>query len=515
MSEASYTRTRYGLKNSIVAVSFKVVFLLLGFFSRKIFLAKLGTELLGLDQMAASLLDFLNLLELGIGSAICFSLYKPLFDKDTDNVRDICALQGWLYRRIAFFILMGGIVLCFFFPSIFRKIELPIWYAYACFAVQMFCSLLGYFANYKILVFYADQKQYKVQLRYDSISIAATLIQMAAMLYAPGNPFIWYLVISVVSSVISSIVINVAISHQYPYLRQKVEKPRNLLKKFPEVLTKTKQLFIHRIGGFIITRSSTFVIYAYASLSMITLYGNYCVLTNSLLSLIDALFANLSAGIGNLASEKDERLSMKVIRELFCVRFLILGVCATCLWILTQSFIPIWLGDQFLLEDRTLILIILLFVFTGYRNLLDTYTVGYGLFQDVWCPFTEASINVAMSVLLGRYFGLDGILTGLLISYLFIVLWKPILIFRKGLQKSFIHYVKMVLKFSTVTLASTALILLLHHLIPYTPKDILSFIVYGSIVFIASAITNFAAFYLTEEGMRTFTARILITISRR
>ena len=117
----NYLRTKKSLRNSVVALSLQIVTLLVGFFSRKIFLDYLGTEILGLNTTATSLLNFLNLAELGIGSAIAVTLYKPLFDQDRNAIREIVALQGWLYKRIAFFVLGGSLVLMFFFPEqIFR-----------------------------------------------------------------------------------------------------------------------------------------------------------------------------------------------------------------------------------------------------------------------------------------------------------------------------------------------------------------------------------------------------------
>lgn len=143
------SRTAKSLKNSIIALGFYLVNLVLQFFSRKIFLEYLGTEILGLNTTASNLLQFLNLAELGISSAVGFTLYKPLYEKDYDTVNEIVTLQGHLYKRIGIGIIIGAIVLMCFFPLIFEKIELPLWYAYASFGVLFYSALLGYFVNYQ------------------------------------------------------------------------------------------------------------------------------------------------------------------------------------------------------------------------------------------------------------------------------------------------------------------------------------------------------------------------------
>ena len=130
-----YMRTKNSIRNSVVAVLFQIIALLIGFFSRKIFIDYLGTEVLGLNSTASSLLGFLNLAELGIGGAIAITLYKPIFEKDKETIKEVIAMQGWLYKRIALFIIGGSAVLMCFFPLIFTKMELPLWYAYVTYSV--------------------------------------------------------------------------------------------------------------------------------------------------------------------------------------------------------------------------------------------------------------------------------------------------------------------------------------------------------------------------------------------
>ena len=136
------SRTSKSIKNSLVALAFYFINLVLQFFSRKVFLDYLGAEILGLNTTATNLLQFLNLAELGIGSAIACTLYKPLLEKDTVAINEIVSLQGWLYRRIAWIVIVGSLVLMAFFPWIFAKMPLPLWYAYASFGVLP-CALRG------------------------------------------------------------------------------------------------------------------------------------------------------------------------------------------------------------------------------------------------------------------------------------------------------------------------------------------------------------------------------------
>ena len=99
------SRTANSIRNAKVALIFYCVNLILQFFSRKVFLDYLGAEVLGLNTTAQNLLGFLNLAELGIGAAVSYNLYSPLFNEDKQAINDIVSIQGWLYRRIAFIVI--------------------------------------------------------------------------------------------------------------------------------------------------------------------------------------------------------------------------------------------------------------------------------------------------------------------------------------------------------------------------------------------------------------------------
>ena len=156
------SRTSKSIKNSVVAIIFYLVRLILQFFSRKIFLEYLGTEVLGLNTTAMNLLEFLNLAELGIAPAISFTLYKPLRENNKEELNEIISLQGHFFKRIGIFIIGGAIILMFFFPLIFKKMALPLWYAYGAFSVLLLSSVLGYFINYKQILLTASQQNYKI-----------------------------------------------------------------------------------------------------------------------------------------------------------------------------------------------------------------------------------------------------------------------------------------------------------------------------------------------------------------
>ena len=157
-NQVGNSRTKKSLLNSGVSLIFQILSILIQFVARKVFLDYLGTEILGLNTTVQNLLQFLNLAELGIGTAISFTLFKPLAENNKQEISEIIDLQGKIYKRIALFLLFGSAILMCFFPKIFSKIELPLWYAYASFGVYLIGSLLTYFLNYRQVLLSASQQ---------------------------------------------------------------------------------------------------------------------------------------------------------------------------------------------------------------------------------------------------------------------------------------------------------------------------------------------------------------------
>ena len=357
MSQES--RVRKSLLNARVNLIFYFLTLALSFFSRKIFLDTLGADFVGLTGTLQNLLGFLNLAELGIGSAIGYVLYKPLFDHDETKINEIISVFGYLYRWIGKIILIAGCILACFLPLIFPNTEFDlglIFFAYFSFLAS---SLIGYFANYKQTLLGADQKNYVVTAYFQTATIIKTIIQMA-LAYYTGNYYLW-VIVELSFGIIYSFILNWKINQVYPWLRSEVSQGRILFKKYPEVMKYTKQLFVHKIGGFVQNQTIPFLIYAFVSLKIVAFYGNYTIITDKLSILLNSFLDSTSAGVGNLIAEGQKVKVQKVFWELLSIRFLMAGLFCFCVYKLLPSFVSLWLGNEYLLPSIVLVLVLINF----------------------------------------------------------------------------------------------------------------------------------------------------------
>lgn len=417
--------------NARVNLIFYFLTLALSFFSRKIFLDTLGADFVGLTGTLQNLLGFLNLAELGIGSAIGYVLYKPLFDHDETKINEIISVFGYLYRWIGKIILIAGCILACFLPLIFPNTEFDlglIFFAYFSFLAS---SLIGYFANYKQTLLGADQKNYVVTAYFQTATIVKTIIQMA-LAYYTGNYYLW-VIVELSFGIIYSFILNWKINQVYPWLRSEVSQGRILFKKYPEVMKYTKQLFVHKFTTFIQFQTTPFLIYAFVSLQTVAFYGNYTIITDKLSVFIGNLLGSTGAGVGNLIAEGDRNKIMKVFWELLAIRFWFASIFIFALYFLLEPFIILWLGKQYILNKSILIILLCNVFIMQTRGVTDQFLYGYGLFRDVWAPIAEAVIYLVVALIAGSCLGLKGVLLGGIISMLIIVCgWKPVFLFKSG-----------------------------------------------------------------------------------
>lgn len=433
------SRTYKTIQNARVNLLFVILSFLIAFFSRKIFLDTLGVEFVGLTSTLQSVLGFLNLAELGIGTAISVTLFKPLKENNRTEINEIMTLMSYLYRKIGFFVLISGVILSIFIPFIFSKFEGSLGVTYLGFYTFLGSSLLTYFINYRQILLSADQKNYVVTKYIQTSNIIKLLIQMWAAIQWK-NPYIW-IIIELIFSIPYCLILNYKIGKNYPWLQTNVCKYKDAVKKYPSVSIYVKQLFIQKVATFSQSQVTPFLIYAFVSLTSVTYYTNYITITSKLSLILNALLGSTEASIGNLIAEGNKVKIFNIYRQMLSIRFFFAGFFVFMLYFLTESFISLWLGPQYIMEHCILILILGDVFISHFRGATDQFLYGFGLFKDIWAAIAQTVIFFTFAIILGLYYKLSGILLAVLISKIIIaILWKPYFLFKYGLKRSHKDY---------------------------------------------------------------------------
>lgn len=186
------------------------------------------------------------------------------------------------------------------------------------------------------------------------------------------------------------------------------------------------------------------------TLTLVTYYSNYIVIVNGVTLLISATFNSMSAGIGNLVAQGDVHKNLSFFFEIFNLRFLVISTICFSLIYIMPVFITIWIGQEYNLPQLTVVLIIASLYISLSRMTVDAFIDAHGIFNDIIAPIIESVINIGLSILFGHFWGLNGILTGVLISQIIIILgWKPFFLFREafngGLLQYHANYIKVIL----------------------------------------------------------------------
>ena len=440
---ATESRIKRTLLNARVNLIFYFLTLILSFLSRKIFLNCLGTDFIGLSGTLQNLLGFLNLAELGVGSAIGYLLYKPLYDHDQHKINEIISVMGYLYHWIGLIILSCGIILSLFFPLIFpdsnTKFHLSL--IYFAFYTFLASSLIGYFINYRQNLLGADQRNYIITAYYQSVTIAKTIIQMYSA-YQTGSYYLW-VAIELTFGIIYSLILNWKIARTYPWLQTEISEGRKLFKKYPEVITYCKQIFVQKIACVVRFEAKNLLIYAFTTLEAVAFYNNYAIIIDKIFILSNNIFNGTEASIGNLIAEKNPTKIWNIYWELFCLRFLTAGILTYCIYKLAPSFITLWLGPEYILSSPAFFLICYSFFLDQNRTITERFLWCYGLFNDSQVAVIEALIGLGLSIVCGYLFGLPGILAGpLIIGTIIFLFWKPYFLFKEGIKKKLGKYYK-------------------------------------------------------------------------
>ena len=507
-------RVHKSVLNAEVNLLFYFLTLFLAFFSRKIFLDCLGSEFIGLTGTLGTILGYLNLAEFGITASVGYFLFKPLQSDNHQEIQDILSLLGFLYHRIGLIILTVGILISFFFPLIFTNANLNLSIIYFAFYSFLGSSLIGYFINYRQTLLSADQKNYLVAIYFQSAKIVRIILQIY-LAYHYRNLYLW-VGVEFMFGILGCIILNWKINKEYPWLHVNKNNGRYLIKKYPEIIAKTKQVFIHKIKDFVLVKSDELFIFLFVSLKMVAYYGNYMIVISKLISLFYSMTGSIGASIGNLVAEGDKDKMMNVFWELTTIQHSVAAILSFALYSFLEPFIAHWLGAEYIMDHRILILLIFYIYITNSRQSVDGFNFAHGLYADVWAAWTELIINVTVTILCGLKWGIIGILIGKLASLVpIIVLWKPYYLFTSGFKKSVTIYWKGVMRnyiisFSTFTFATAIL-----HYLPINPyTSIWYWMAYSAIGMITFLLINITATLLFAIGAKDSFNRIKSIISK-
>lgn len=457
------SRIENSLKNIKYSLAGQILSMLAKFLTRMFFVRILSMEYLGLNGLFTNILSILSLAELGLGSAIVYSMYKPLAENDIDLLAGIMKLYKKAYIFIGIIILTFGLSLTPFLeifikeiPEI-RNLEL----IYVLFVVNTASS---YFFSYKRSLLIADQKKYIDSIYYNTSILVSNILQILILVLTRN--FILYLLVQIIVILIENIMISRRIDYLYSHILKNKDSHLSSEVKI-SIIKNVKAMFNHKIGSVIVMSTDNLLISRFVGLIQVGLYSNYLLIISALRQAFDILFQSMVASIGNLGATESTEKNEFIFRCLDFLGLWVYGFASIALISLFNPFIDLWLGKGYLFSTDIVIMIVLSFYLWGRRRSVLSFRDALGLFwYDRYKPIIESFINLAVSLILVFSLGIKGIILGTIISTITTSFWvEPYVLYKYGFKLSvkgyFIKYVLWTAVIFTICIINTTIISLL------------------------------------------------------
>ncbi len=446
------TRTANATRNIIFGVINRFVTLVLPFVTRTIILHLLGASYLGIGTLFSSILSFLSLAELGLGTAIVYTMYKPIAENDYARLNALLNYYRKLYRIIGLIILAVGTLLVPAVPFLIKKDPPAGINVYCLYYIYLINSVISYFfAGYKQSLLAAHQRNDITSNIITGVNLFVQFGQIF-MLYYTRN-FYAYAMVPIIGTLITNGLNSYITNRKYPNI-----------KCYGKIDNETRQGIYKRLSGLFGTKLNSIVVHsadvmvisAFLGLSMTAQYGNYYYIMNALCGFIMVLYSSLTAGIGNKLVTDSIEENYGFFKKLSFVNAWIVGWCSVCLMCLYEPFMHIWVGDELKLGMTFVIcMVAYFFIYTIQRTIL-TFKDAAGLWvEDKMRPYVSMVVNVVFNLVLVNVIGIYGIVVSTIIAFVISLPWANYVLFKKLFKRSPMKNIMSILWYLLITIIAT------------------------------------------------------------
>ena len=416
------SRTKNSAFNIASNVSIRLLTLVLSFVSRTVFIYTLGAEYLGLNGLFTNVLAFLSLSELGLGTAISFLLYKPLATEDKERIKSVMAFYKKSYLVVGCVILSLGIVLMPFLKYLVN-LEQPIpenlYQVFFLFVLQS--SVSYFFVAYKQTLIEANQQKYKLTMYEIVFSLLNCIVDIVVLLIF--RDYIAYLLAKLVLIIVKNLLFAYKIDSLYPYLKEPVTAQLSK-QEVSHIFKDVFSVAIFRLGSVLFNSVTNIVTSVVVGTIVVGYYSNYTMIVSQFEFFFIMIISAISASIGNVVAVEDEEKQYVIYQKLDLITFLIYGISSICLFQLLNSFVNLWLGNvgkEYILSQFVVGLIVINSYINCSCQLLERFRTAAGFFKtgrDL--QIIGGLANVCLSIVLAKYWGLEGVLMSPFLCKMFI-----------------------------------------------------------------------------------------------
>lgn len=394
----------------------------------------LGAKYLGLNGLFTSIISVLNLTELGFSNIVVYRLYRPIAEGDNKVVCGYITYLKHIYRICGFFILSIGILIVPFITYIIQGDYPDDTNLHILFMIYLVnASSTYFFGGYKQAILNAEQRIDVINRTETIVMILQNIVQIISLI-AFRNYYVYILLTPVFTTGL-----NIFLSYKTNKLFPEFIESYDLrTEKKKALLSDIRGIAIYKISE--VTRNSfdNIILSMFLGLTMVAIFNNYFYIFNALYSFMLVLNLGLKNTIGSSIAIRSVDENYDDFKLLSFISICVTTIFSCCLLNLYQVFMRIWMGSDMLLGESSVILFSVYFYVLNMNNIKNLYYDGNGLWNKGKLSFIlEAFLNLFLNIVLGKKFGVSGILVATIIS-LFICsfLWRSTIVFREYFGRS-------------------------------------------------------------------------------
>lgn len=432
---------------------------------RTIFLMVLSKEYLGINGLFSNVLQIFSLAELGIGSAILYNMYGAFANQEQEKIGQLLKFYKRIYSLLALLVLGIGIAFYPFLGMIVNVQEIPsdvsLPVVYFLFVLN---SVASYLFVYKQSLLTADQREHTVTLFTSLVTILTYVIRIAVLLIS--GDYVLVLGAGIVLTLAMNWAFSLWITKRYRAVFEvKTQLP---VSERREIYKSTRGLMCHKIGTVVVTSTDNIVISKFVSLAAVGLYSNYGTLVSAITRVGISLINGMLPSIANYTSTASTEDTYRMLKRILLVNMWLASWTSVCLYALLNPFITQWLGEEYLLSVSVVAVVCFQHYLQTARLSVNNFVYSAGLFmRDKLRPLVESAVNLVVSIVLAKQYGIIGVFIGTVVSGLCTYFWRePYLLFKEHLKRSSMGYWWIQLKWFLLTVALSVGLSALFSLLP-------------------------------------------------
>ena len=443
------TRADFSIKNATAAMAARIVVILSGFLTRVVLTHTLNADYVGVNGLLSNILGALTLSEMGIDTALVYSLYRPVARHDIRKQKALVHLYGRIYPLIACAVACAGAVI---YPLIrvLMRTRPDVEHFTFIYALYVLNAAGTYLLACRDLLFLADQRNYINTWFYSAFLLMQDILQIILLIFTQS--YVLFMLAQIGCNLMRNLALYLYSGQCYPFLLDKRSVPVDS-KERHSLWRNSAAMLLHKAGSVIINNTDTLCLTFFSGLRTVGAYANYYLIIGSIRQIADNAVRGIAGSVGNLAAGGERERVSRVFRlTLFGVN-LLYGFCAICLFELLNSFVGLVFGESFVFPVPVSAVLCLNFYLNGIRQAVLVFRDSLGLFwYDRYKTVAESLVNLGTSILLALRMGTIGVFIGTTVSIVSVSLWvEPLVLYRKNLLQPVGGYFVLLLRYAAVS----------------------------------------------------------------